>query len=164
MQIRNVPKPRAKSWSITLPFLPISVNRLYRTTEQRGKRALTEEAWAERGTIGMIAALSGFCPEDKTEYGVRVTFTLPSRRGADIDNYFKQLLDSVFGQEGDKGIVELRAKKRIEKGVRQTDMTIWTVEHDDDGPPEPLSELGRALAEGFRMVRVRRTVREPRSA
>lgn len=144
-------------WRITLPFLPLSVNRLYRPTEDTGRRVLTEEAKQERHDIAMIAALSGFCTEDGVLYGVRATFTMPNTRG-DLDNFFKQLLDSVFGKEADRRIVRLEADKRIERGIRQTDITIYEVTTPDAHAPA-LSAAEAALASGQRMIPYRRTER-----
>lgn len=113
-------------WRITLADLPISVNSLYRSTERRGLKALTDDAKSQREKFGMVASLSGFRVEAGVSYGVRVTFTQPGQSG-DLDNYCKQLLDSIFGKENDRHIVRLELAKRVERGVRQTDVTIYEV-------------------------------------
>ena len=118
-------------WHFTLPFIPPGVNHQYRPTERNGRKVLTEDAKALREHITVIARRAGFEPDIEAEYGVRVTFTFGAWT-PDIDGPIKALLDAVFrapGQDNawDHRIVRLEADKRVERGQRQTDVTVWEV-------------------------------------
>lgn len=123
-------------WTFTLPMLPPGVNHMYRLTEARGGKALTDSAKELRAHFAAKARATGFVPDLKAQYGVRVTFTMPDW-GGDIDGPVKALLDAIFVPPGrkqawDHRIVRLEVDKRVERGIRQTDVTIWQLAPDMD--------------------------------
>jgi hypothetical protein len=127
-----MPPTSTQCWSFSLPILPPGVNHMYRITEARGGKALTAEAKDLRRHFTHKARATGFVPDLKGLYGVRVTFTMPGWSGV-IDGPVKALLDSIFLPPGgkqawDHRIVRLEVGKRVEKGVTQTDVTIWEIQ------------------------------------
>ena len=106
----------------SLEYLPPNVNHQY-VHLSGGRKALTKEARAARADIAKAAELAGFRLNKAAVYAVRVVFIFP-RWGADLDGPIKSLIDSVFGTRWDHRVVRLEAEKRVEPGVRYTEVEI----------------------------------------
>ena len=96
---------------ITLPFLPISVNRSYRTSNNRVYKTKTLCDFEKKvdelfETFEHVKLLKGNLAAD-------ITFELKSCRKRDLDNMLKSLLDNLESRvfENDNQIFEIKCKK-----------------------------------------------------
>ena len=96
---------------ITLPFLPISVNRSYRTSNNRVYKTKTLCDFEKKvvdlfETFEHVKLLKGNLTAD-------ITFELKSCRKRDLDNMLKSLLDNLESRvfENDNQIFEINCRK-----------------------------------------------------
>ena len=96
---------------ITLPFLPISVNRSYRASNNRVYKSKTlcdfeKKVDALFETFEHVVLLKGNLSAD-------ITFELKSCRKRDLDNMLKSLFDNLEGRvfENDNQIFEIKCRK-----------------------------------------------------
>src|SRR3990167_625123 len=109
------------AWHMVLNFLPPSVNHSYLTTGM-GRRVLTRDAKAARESIMWSARETGFTPDSKKYYAIRVRFIFPRLDGGDIDGPIKLLVDGIFGTQADRRIMRLEVEKVVRKGVSRTEV------------------------------------------
>lgn len=117
-------------WRFSLDLLPVSGNHQFAPRRGRngaltGQWVLTEEARSVRDAFTLAARAAGFRPSLERTYRVRLVFTVPSWSGRDLDNLTKGTLDAIVGQRYDHRVVRLEVEKRVQRGVRRTDVEIW---------------------------------------
>lgn len=85
---------------------------------------MTAQARAAREEIAAAAAAAGFRLNRAAVYAVRVACIFPRWGAGDLDGVLKSLLDAIFTPLWDHRVVRLEAEKRVEPGVRYTEVEI----------------------------------------
>lgn len=151
------PAAQPRVWRFSFPDMVPGVNRQYqaerdkRTKAVTGRLHLTKEAKVARAQLGMIAALSGFCPDASKRYAVSLVFVFP-RENADIDGPIKGALDAIFTAKLDHTVYRLEVEKRVVPQCRRTEVEITEL----SDLPTPAEELVAALAKGEHIIKYSR--------
>lgn len=109
----------------TLP-VPPSVNRLYATAEN-GMRVKSAEGRAYAVAVAHAFAQKEFASFEG-QVGVRIRVYRP-RKGGDLDNYSKSLLDSLSGicWIDDRQIVYIESHREDDRNNPRVEIEVWEV-------------------------------------
>ncbi|MBO4540389.1 MAG: RusA family crossover junction endodeoxyribonuclease [Bacilli bacterium] len=116
---------------VELPFLPVSVNRAFRTGNRKFFRSDSYEIF-KRNVVAELYSQGWFTPVPWRSIGVAIWLIPKSRHLFDVDNRAKTLLDAFNKQvwEDDREIVELQIVRCFPEENEKTIVKIYKVEAD----------------------------------